>query len=163
MSGKHSQETIADNGGLRRIVGQVGDDLNKAMVVAAIVHDGQRDKGGEHYLLHPLHVMAKLRTLSEKIVALLHDAVEDSDLTVDDLRGLGFDDEICEAVEAITKKEGEDYGSYVGRVKANAIARSVKLADLEHNMDLLRLPRLTEADFSRLGKYKKTHAELSVG
>ncbi|MFM7888417.1 MAG: hypothetical protein ACKPCM_17380 [Pseudanabaena sp.] len=99
-------------------------------------------------------------TLESKIVAVLHDAIEDSDLTITDLVQQGFPDFIVQAIAAITKLEREPYEEYISRVKSNAIARKVKIADLLHNMDLSRITNPTEKDFQRLEKYQKVLQEL---
>ena len=99
-------------------------------------------------------------TLESKIVAVLHDAIEDSDLKITDLVQQGFPDFIVKAIAAITKLDGEAYEDYILRVKSNAIARKVKIADLTHNMDISRIANPTEKDFQRLEKYQKVLSQL---
>lgn len=111
----------------------------KAMRVAYDVHHGQLDKGGAPYINHPLHVAESMRTEDETIAALLHDVVEDGDITLNDLRHEGFSSESIEAVRLLTKCDGTDYETYIQNIKANPIARRVKIADLQHNMDLSRI------------------------
>ncbi len=119
------------------------------------VFEGKRDKGGEPYIKHLLAVANGVESETEKIVALLHDSIEDiEEIDGDYLRKLGYSKEIVEAVEILTKKKGEDYTVYLERVKQNPIARKVKLADLKHNSDISRLKEVTEKDIKRLEKYK---------
>lgn len=134
--------------------------LNLAIAIANHSHAGQLDKAGKPYISHPLTVMAQMDTLEGKIVAVLHDAIEDSDLTIADLLRQGFPEFITDAIAAITKLDGELYEDYILRVKSNAIARKVKIADVTHNMDLSRIANPTEKDFQRLEKYKKILQEL---
>ena len=127
--------------------------LEKAMILAAKGHMGQLDKGGHPYILHPVRVMLQCKTIEEKTVAMLHDLLEDTAYTADDLRREGFHEEVITAVVCLTKKEGEEYTDYVERICQNKLAARVKLADLTDNMDLNRLPGLTPKDFQRLEKY----------
>lgn len=128
--------------------------LNKALLLSYEAHKDQVDKAGLPYFLHPIFVALNMETVEQKTVALLHDVVEDTDITLEDLRKEGFPDEIIEAVDAITKTE-DDYEKYIQRVKTNALATAVKIADLKHNSDLSRLKTVTEKDLKRLEKYKK--------
>ncbi len=134
--------------------------LDLAIAIANQAHAGQIDKAGKPYISHPLTVMAQMDTLESKIVAVLHDAIEDSDLKIEDLVKQGFPEFITDAIAAITKLEGEQYEDYILRVKSNAIARQVKIADVTHNMDISRIANPTEKDFQRLEKYKKVLQEL---
>ncbi|MEY3304216.1 MAG: HD domain-containing protein [Pseudanabaena sp.] len=134
--------------------------LALAIAIANQAHAGQLDKAGKPYILHPLTVMAQMDTLESKIVAVLHDAIEDSDLKIEDLVEQGFPEFITDAIAAITKLEGEPYEVYILRVKSNAIARKVKIADMTHNMDISRISNPTEKDFQRLEKYQKVLQEL---
>lgn len=135
--------------------------LEKAISLSVDKHKGQVDKGGMPYILHPLYVMTKMDTEIEKIVAVLHDIVEDTDVTFKDLKGVGFSDEVLIALECLTRENDEDYLSYIDRVKTNRIAIKVKLADLEHNMDLRRIKELTDEDIlKRVKKYKRAWDEL---
>ena len=127
--------------------------LEKAIILATQAHMGQLDKGGHPYILHPLRVMLACDTLTEKIVAMLHDTLEDSDLTPEDLQQAGFPKEIIEAVVCLTRTPEEDYLLHIEQVAKNPLATSVKLADLADNMDLNRLPGLTPRDFQRLERY----------
>lgn len=128
-------------------------DLDKAVAIAARAHAGQSDKYGQPYILHPIRVMMRMRTGKERIVAMLHDVVEDSDVSSDDLRTEGFSGEVIEAVILLTKGPDQSYTDYVTRLAHNPLARAVKLSDLEDNMDLKRIATLSEADNKRLQKY----------
>lgn len=127
--------------------------LEKAIRLAAKGHEGQMDKGGQPYILHPIRVMLQCETTEEKTVAMLHDLLEDTAMTERDLREAGFSEEVIEAVLLLTKEDGADYMAYIARVCENRLAARVKLADLTDNMDLNRLPGLTRRDFERLEKY----------
>lgn len=135
--------------------------LEEAILIATRAHRGQKDRGGVPYILHPLRVMGKVNGTAERIAAVLHDVVEDTSVTLDDLRKAGFSEEIVEAVDALTRRENEGYDAFIRRVLTNAVARRVKVADLEDNLDLLRLPQLAEHDFQRLIRYRKAHARLT--
>ncbi|MCA9524318.1 MAG: bifunctional (p)ppGpp synthetase/guanosine-3',5'-bis(diphosphate) 3'-pyrophosphohydrolase [Myxococcales bacterium] len=135
--------------------------LEEAILIATAAHRGQRDRGGVPYILHPLRVMGKVSGSAERIAAVLHDVVEDTSVTLDDLRRAGFSDEIVDAVDALTRRESEGYDAFIRRLMPNAVARRVKIADLEDNLDLLRLPQLAEHDFQRLIRYRKAHARLT--
>lgn len=127
----------------------------KAYEIAKKAHLGQIDKAGEDYIKHPEKVASFVKTDEEKAVAYLHDVIEDTELTLEDLNEYGFSKEVIEAVDIITKKRGEDYQSYLNLVKKNKLARAVKLADLRHNSDLTRLINITEKDIERKEKYQK--------
>ena len=127
----------------------------KAYEIAKKAHLGQVDKAGEDYIKHPEKVASFVKTDEEKAVAYLHDVIEDTELTLEDLYEYGLSKEVIEAVDIITKKRGEDYQSYLNSVKKNKLARAVKLADLRHNSDLTRLIKVTEKDIKRKEKYQK--------
>jgi (p)ppGpp synthase/HD superfamily hydrolase len=129
--------------------------LERAIIIAAEGHAGVKDKAGNPYILHPLRMMLRLSSPDERIVAVLHDVVEDCDgWTFDRLKGEGFSDEIITALEAVTKREGEDYEDFARRAAANPIGRAVKLEDLADNCDLNRIAEPTEADYRRIEKYQ---------
>jgi (p)ppGpp synthase/HD superfamily hydrolase len=130
-------------------------NLERAITIAAMAHEGVRDKGGQPYILHPLRVMLAVDTTDERIAAVLHDVLEDTDWTAGQLREEGFSEAVLSALDGLTKREGEEYFSYVRRAGANPIARKVKLADLADNMDLSRLSLQTERDRVRLRKYEE--------
>lgn len=134
--------------------------LKKADKIAESAHAGQTDKAGEPYINHPRTVAKELNDWEEKIVALLHDVVEDSHWTVEALRAEGFPPVICRAVDRITKKPGQPYGEYLEAVRQDRLARNVKLMDLSHNMDLRRIPNPGPSDHQRVEKYKKARKFL---
>lgn len=124
-----------------------------ALTIASRAHEGQRDKAGNDYILHPLHVAERCRSPKAKIAALLHDTLEDTHVTAPYLLEQGFPTEIVDAVLAVTRREGEPYDEYVRRAATNPIGREVKRADLEDNMDIRRLNELSDTDVARLRKY----------
>lgn len=134
--------------------------LEKAMILAAKGHTGQVDKGGQPYILHPVRVMLQCETVEEKIVALLHDLLEDTEYTADDLRAEGFSEEIIAAVSCLTHREGEEYLEYIERICKNPLAAKVKFADLQDNMNIQRIPNPTEKDYQRLQKYAKARKRI---
>jgi (p)ppGpp synthase/HD superfamily hydrolase len=129
------------------------DLLEKAISIAVEAHRRQRDRTGAPYIVHPMRVMAGVDSDIEKMVAILHDVVEDTDWTFERLTQEGFPTEVIEALNCVTKREGEEYDDFVKRSASNKIARKVKLADLEHNMDARRLSNVTDKDVERLKKY----------
>ena len=135
--------------------------LEDAIALAVEAHRGQRDKAGQTYILHPLRVMLRLNGELERMVAVLHDVVEDSPYTLERLRGLGYPEEVLDALEHLTKREGETYEAFIERVRPHALARRVKLADLEDNMDVRRLPAVTAKDAERLARYRAAWARLT--
>lgn len=135
--------------------------INKAIETAAKAHDGQADKAGQPYIYHPLRVMLYARGGENvKCAAVLHDVMEDSDITEKALREMGFSEDIITALRLLTRREGQDYFEYVKNLKSNPIAKAVKLADLKDNMDMSRIKEPTERDLMRLEKYKKARALL---
>ena len=136
------------------------DLLEKAISIAVEAHRGQRDRTGAPYILHPMRVMAGVDSDTEKMVAILHDVVEDTDWTFEKLAQEGFSDEVIEALKCVTKREGEEYEDFVKRSAGNKTARRVKIADLEHNMDARRLSEVTEKDVERLKKYVRARRFL---
>ena len=135
--------------------------LDRAIELAKQHHEGQTDKAGKPYIEHPLRVMNQVESEEEKIVAVLHDIVEDTDISLDDLRNEGFSEEVVSAVECLTKQDGENYDSYIERISFNPLAVKIKLADLEDNRDLTRLPEVTDKDLERLEKYDKALEKLT--
>lgn len=134
--------------------------VEKALMIAESAHSGQVDKAGKPYIAHPKYVASLVETQEEKAAALLHDVLEDTDVTVQDLARAGIPEVVISAVCAISKKPGEPYETYLSRVKENPIARKVKIADLKHNMDLSRLLSVTLADIARKQKYAQALAHL---
>jgi (p)ppGpp synthase/HD superfamily hydrolase len=138
------------------------DLLEKAIAMAADAHAGQTDKAGEPYILHILRVVLQLRDRTAQTVAALHDIVEDTPVTFEDLEAAGFVSEVVEAVRALTKHEDEAYDGYLARVAANPIARRVKIVDLEDNMRLQRLSQVSDSDLARLRKYHRSWQTLKA-
>ena len=136
--------------------------LERALEIAAEAHRGQIDKAGEPYLLHPIRVMLRLSGDEARIAALLHDVVEDNpDWTLERLRAEGFAGPIVEAVDRLTRRAGEPYESLVERAAGDAIARRVKLADLEDNMSLTRITDPGAQDRGRIERYRRAYLRLS--
>ena len=135
--------------------------LERAIEIAVAAHKGQLDKAGKEYIEHPMRVMAAGSSTDEKIVGVLHDVVEDSAWTFEQLAAEGFAPQIIEALRCLTKLEGESYDKFIARVKCNALATAVKLNDLTDNMDIRRLPYLSDKDVKRLKKYLKAYKQLS--
>lgn len=136
--------------------------LEHAIAIALDVHSGQKDRYGRPYILHPLHVMLQVESEEEMTAAVLHDVVEDSEMTLDDLRAQGFPEEILAAVDLLTHdKSAMSYDDYVRRLKPNPIARRIKLADLQHNMDIRRLKKIGPKDTARLEKYHRAWRMLT--
>jgi len=135
--------------------------LNKAIIIPSEAHNGQLDKSGKPYILHPLRVMLNVEGgIKEQCAAVLHDVLEDTYITLEYITEQGFDDDIITALKLLTRDHNEDYMDYILKLKHNTIARTVKLADLKDNMDMSRIPNPTERDFIRLEKYKKAKALL---
>jgi (p)ppGpp synthase/HD superfamily hydrolase len=130
--------------------------LERAIAIAADAHAGQVDKAGEPYILHPLRVMMKLEAVEDRIVGVLHDVVEDNATwPLAALRAEGFAEAILAAVDAVTRREDEDYETFVRRAGKNAIGRRVKLADLADNMELARIKAPGPKDYERMERYRK--------
>jgi (p)ppGpp synthase/HD superfamily hydrolase len=138
--------------------------LANAIALAAEKHKDQFDKGGMPYILHPLKVMHYLKTTDMELmaIAVLHDIVEDTDVTFESLRGLGMTERVIAGVMRLTKYPGQSHTEYVDAVKTNKDAIRVKLADLRHNTDIRRLKGVTEKDAKRLDKYVKMAHELKA-
>lgn len=136
--------------------------LELALSIATKAHRGQFDKVGIDYIEHPIFVASQVDSEEEKAVALLHDVIEDSSVTAEELLNAGLPETVVTAVQILSKKKGQDYQTYLKTVKSNPLARAVKLADLKHNSDLLRLETITDKDLERLEKYKKAIDYLSM-
>lgn len=134
----------------------------KALEIAKTAHEGQTDKGGKAYIGHPIRVAQSVDTMELKIIALLHDVLEDTPVSREDLEKAGFTQHIIETVCALTKHDDsyEGYLEYIRRLKINPMAVTVKMADLRDNMNLSRIPNPTERDYVRMEKYKKAYAIL---
>ncbi|KFE61067.1 HD domain-containing protein [Hyalangium minutum] len=134
--------------------------LEDAIALAVEAHRGQRDKAGQTYILHPLRVMMRLETEAERMAAILHDVVEDTPYTLERLRELGYPEEVLGALDCLTKREGETYEAFIERVRPHPLARRVKLADLEDNMDVRRLLTVGPKETERLARYRAAWARL---
>ena len=124
------------------------------MVLCFEAHKNQKDKSGMPYVFHPFHLAEQMADELTTVAALLHDVVEDTDYTFDDLRNMGFPESVLEALMLLTHDDGTAYLEYVSRLKKNPIARAVKLADLRHNSDLTRLDHVDEKALARVEKYR---------
>ena len=133
----------------------------QALARAEDAHKGQVDKAGVAYIHHPLYVASLVEGKLAKTIALLHDVVEDSAWTLEDLRMEGLPEEVVQSVGILTKNRDESYEEYLMHVKQNPLARQVKLADLQHNSDLSRLANVTDRDRKRAEKYRQAIAFLS--
>lgn len=127
--------------------------LERAIEIAARTHAGQLDKGGAPYILHPLRVMLRVAPGAQQIVAVLHDVVEDSEVTFEDLEREGFSAEVISGLRAVTKVEGESYEDFVARAALDPVGKAVKLADLMENSDLSRIAEPSQKDLERVAKY----------
>ncbi|MBH0059321.1 hypothetical protein I6F65_20475 [Pseudoalteromonas sp. SWXJZ94C] len=136
------------------------DIIEKSLEIALKAYSGQKDKAGQTYILHPLRLMAKMDTDEERAVALLHDVIEDSDYTADDLLTQGIPSNIVNAVQCLSKIKGESYDLFIKRVKTNSLATKIKIADIEDNINILRLDTVNENDLSRVAKYHRAWKSL---
>ena len=125
----------------------------KALKLSFEAHKNQIDKSGMPYVYHPFHLAEQMQTEEETIVALLHDVIEDTDYTIDDIKASGFSDQVIEALMLMTHDESVPYMDYVKTIKNNSIATEVKLADLKHNSDLSRFDKIDEKAIKRVQKY----------
>jgi (p)ppGpp synthase/HD superfamily hydrolase len=134
--------------------------LEHAIMLAAQVHAGQVDRAGQPYILHPLRVMLAVSGVEQQCAAVLHDVVEDTAITLADLRALGFAEPVLAAVLALTKQQGESRLAAAYRAAAHPIARMVKLADVTDNMNMSRIAQPTQKDWTRLEEYQQVKAVL---
>ena len=139
--------------------------LERAIAFAALAHQGQRDKADAPYILHPLRMMLRMADDEARMTAVLHDVIEDHEdegWTFERLGRAGIPESVIEALRCVTKlADDEDYAAFIERAAANPLARAVKLADLEDNMNLLRLEELLDKDVERLRKYHRSWRRLS--
>lgn len=136
--------------------------LDKAISIAAQAHQGQTDRAGAPLILHVLRVMLTCQTETEMTVAALHDVVEDSPAwTFDRLRAEGFSEAVVAAVDCLTRREDESYEAYIDRLSVNPLARRVKLADLDDNMDVKRFPLMNDTNHDKIARYHKAWLKLS--
>lgn len=134
--------------------------IERAIEIAATAHAGQRDKAGQPYIFHPLRVMLRVDGAHEQMAAVLHDVVEDTSVTLDNLAQEGFPSEVLRAIAALTKLPGETRLEAAARAAADPVARKVKLADNAENMDLSRIPNHTDKDYARCREYEEVRALL---
>ena len=134
--------------------------IERAIEIAATAHAGQRDKAGQPYIFHPLRVMLRVDGAHEQMAAILHDVVEDTSVTLDNLAQEGFPSEVLRAIAALTKLPGETRLEAAARAAADPVARKVKLADNAENMDLSRIPNPTDKDYARCREYEEVRALL---
>ena len=137
------------------------DLTRKALKLSFEAHKGQEDKSGVPYVYHPYEVASHMTDESSVCVALLHDVVEDTKTTIEDLQKQGFPQEVCEAVKAMTHESGVPYIDYINGIKVNRIARKVKMADLKHNMDTTRMTNITDRYREKLKLYEQAYKMLS--
>lgn len=131
------------------------ETTKKALKLCFDAHKDQIDKSGLPYVFHPFHLAEQMIDEDTTVVALLHDVVEDTEYTIEDLKNMGFNQKVIEAISLMTHDEKIPYEEYVLKLKENSIARTVKIADLKHNSDLTRLNSVTEKDLKRAEKYKE--------
>ena len=137
------------------------ETTKKALKLAFDAHKDQLDKSELPYVFHPFHLADQMETEDETVVALLHDVVEDTKYTFDDIRAMGFSEKVIEALTLLTHDDAEPYLEYVARLRDNDLARKVKLADLRHNSDLTRLDIIDEKALMRVRKYAEAIRVLS--
>jgi (p)ppGpp synthase/HD superfamily hydrolase len=135
------------------------NSIDRAIAIALDAHADAKDKAGNPYILHPLRVMMSMDSTDAMCVGVLHDVVEDSHWTLERLSEAGFSKDVVAAVDCLTRRQNETYEAFIDRLKDNALARTVKIADIQDNMDTTRLKTVTEEDLKRLEKY---HAALRV-
>lgn len=156
---KFDQYTVISEEKAMQLLDEQRDRLNQllalAIKVATKAHEGQVDKGGNPYILHPQAVASSLDSTENKIVAYLHDIVEDTDITLDDLEKMGFTYRIVNSIRILTKSKDISYDDYLKSVKKDSNAWHVKMADIKHNMDISRISEPTAKDYARLEKYKR--------
>lgn len=129
--------------------------IDLALSIATAAHSGQVDKAGKPYIQHPVRVASNFQREELVEVALLHDVVEDTSITIEYLLDL-FDIEVVQAVSLLTHKPEDSYDTYIKKISKNSLARAVKVADLRDNMNLKRLSQVTSKDLERVEKYKKS-------
>jgi (p)ppGpp synthase/HD superfamily hydrolase len=146
------------------IIMKKGEMLDKALLLATNAHHGQFDKGGAPYILHPIKVMHYLKSDDEELMcmALLHDVVEDCDITFADLEAAGMSKRVIDAVRCLTKQRGQTLAEYKECIFSNRDAMRVKMSDLRHNSDIRRLKGVTEKDIARMTKYHTFYMEIKA-
>nr|WP_298571564.1 GTP pyrophosphokinase [uncultured Mogibacterium sp.] len=139
------------------------DQIQLAQQICQEAHYGQVDKAGKPYYLHPFTVADMCESEEEKVVAYLHDVLEDSEYDEMYLRMCGFSEKVVDAVKVLTKELEEEYIHYIDRISQNKLATTVKLADLSHNMDISRIEHPVEDDYARIEKYRAAMKRLLQG
>ena len=134
--------------------------IEKSLAIALEAHTGQVDKANQPYILHPIRVMNKMNNEIEMSAAILHDVVEDSSLSFEQLQEKGISKEVVEILRHLTKSRKESYDEFIERVMKNKVAVKVKIEDIKDNMDINRLPNVTEVDLNRLQKYHRALKRL---
>jgi (p)ppGpp synthase/HD superfamily hydrolase len=137
-------------------------DLERALQIAVQAHAGQKDKNGEPYIFHPIRVMTRCKSPQARIVALLHDVVEDTSVTFEQLSAEGFPPEILSVLRLVTHAKETPYEEYIQTISTNAIATEVKIADLEDNSDIQRLREVDERSVARLRRYLAAYRLLTA-
>jgi (p)ppGpp synthase/HD superfamily hydrolase len=135
--------------------------LDQALIIAIRAHAGQTDKIGNPYIWHPLRIMLRMSSTTERIAAILHDVVEDSPITLADLGSAGCPAKVLKAVDCLTRRKGERYEDYVHRAAADRLAKVIKIADLEDNMELRLKNGLAGNDKARMARYRKAYLNLT--
>ena len=130
------------------------DLMYKSLEIVTRLFNDKEDKGGSPYVIHLLKVYSGVSDYLEKVCALLHDVIEDTDVDYDDLKDVGYDSDVIDILEILTKIKGEDYRDYIKRItdSENVHAMNIKLADLKHNMDITRIKNPTTNDYERISK-----------
>jgi len=136
--------------------------IEKSLGIALKAYSGQTDKAGKEYILHPLRLMAQMDSEEEMSVALLHDVIEDSEYTAEDLLENGISAVVVNAVQSLTKLPNENYELFIERVLENKLAAKIKKADIEDNMNVLRLKSINEKDLERVAKYHKAWYKINA-
>ncbi len=136
-------------------------NLERAIEIAVLAHKGQTDKAGNPYIIHVLSVMMKGNSMNEKICGVLHDLIEDTNWTFQQLKNEGFSDLILEALDSLTRRETESYPEFIERLRNNPLAVRVKLIDIADNINILRLNHISQKDVDRLNRYLDAHKILS--
>ncbi len=134
--------------------------LEDAIMLATRAHAGQTDRYGVPYILHPLRLMLRCSEETARIVAILHDVLEDTPLTLENLRAQGYPDSVLDALDRLTRRDGEAYDDYIERLAPHPLARQVKLLDLEDNMDLRRIAVWEAGTAARLERYHRAWRRL---
>ncbi len=135
--------------------------IEKSLEVALRAYAGKKDKAGKTYILHPLRIMGNMACVEEMSAALLHDVIEDSDITAQYLLEEGIPSNIVDAVTLLTKQDGQTYEEFINNIKDNTLARKIKIADIEDNINILRLNKVKTTDLERIKKYHKAWNTLN--